>query len=131
MAKKGEQNLFNNENADTVAVSTERLELLGCVFDVVEGTNDVVVTDFYAIPGFFQTSLQQVMNPGGRPRNAKLAIESIDGQFVPSYASKDIVMNAMRRSWAKARHVELLFCDDECKGWVKALVPPTTADDGA
>jgi hypothetical protein len=122
---KGDKALFNDDESVTVAVSTERLDLLGCVFDVEGGTNDVVVTDFYAVPGYFQSALAPVAYRGGSTL-VKLAVESINGQFVPSYASKDMVLNAMRRSWSKERRVEILLCDDECKAWVQALVTPPT-----
>ena len=130
--KKAAQ-LFEDDEAETVAVSTERLELLGCVFDVAEGTSaDVIVTDFYAVPGFFQSSLMPLTGPGGR-RMVRLAVESINGQFVPSYASKDMVLNAMKRSWSKERRVDVVFCDDELKAWLHdmATAPPSSAPTAA
>jgi len=130
-ARKGNAGELDDADAETVAVSTERLELLGCVFDIAENTaSDVIVSDFYAVPGFFQTSLVPLTGKRGK-RMIKLAIESINGQFVPSYASKDIVMSAIRRSWRNEQRVELTFCDDELKGLVHSLVSPastTTAE---
>ncbi|CAB9516018.1 expressed unknown protein [Seminavis robusta] len=127
--QKDEKNLFNDEDSETVAVSTERLELLGCVFDVAEGTNDIVVTDFYAVSGYFQNTLSPVARRDGSSQIVKLAVESIDGQFVPTYASKDMVLNAIKRSWSKERRVEVLFSDDACKQWVHSLMAtPETSD---
>jgi len=120
-SRKAEAMQFEDEEAETTAVSIERLELLGCVFDVAEGTAaDVIVTDFYAVPGFFQTTMMPLTGPSGH-RMKKLAVESIDGQFVPSYASKDMVLNAMKRSWSKEKKVEVLFCDDELKTWLHEM----------
>ena len=114
---------FEDTEAETVAIATDRLELLGCVFDVAEGTAaDVIVTDFYAVPGFFQSSLAPLTGTGGK--QIRLAVESINGQFVPSYASTDMVSNAMKRSWNKERRVEIVFSDDELKAWVHAMVNP-------
>lgn len=121
---KKEAHQFEDDEAETVAVAIERLELLGCVFDVAEGSAaDVIVTDFYAVPGFFQSTLMPVTGPAGN-RMIRLAVESINGEFVPSYASKDMVSNAMKRSWSKERRVEVLFCDDELKAWVHGMVTP-------
>jgi hypothetical protein len=110
---------FNDDEAETVCVSTERLELLGCVFDSEERNSDVIVSDFYAVPGFFQSKLLHRTSRGGHIR---LAIDSINGQFVPTYASKDMVLNAMKRSWSKEKRVDILFCDDELKAWVHDML---------
>ena len=112
---------FNDEDATTIAVSFERLELLGCVFDAADRSTDVIVSDFYAVAGFFQTKWSALVSRGG----LKLAIESVDGQFVPTYASKDMVVNAMKRTWSKDRRIEVLFCDDELKAWVHSLEDST------
>ena len=119
---------FEDTEAETVAIATDRLDLLGCVFDVAEGTAaDVIVTDFYAVPGFFQSSLIPLTGPGGK-HMIRLAVESINGQFVPSYASTDMVANALKRSWNSEKRVEVLFCDDELKAWLHAMVTPSAPD---
>mmetsp|Transcript_42112 Transcript_42112/g.63581 ORF Transcript_42112/g.63581 Transcript_42112/m.63581 type:complete len:90 (-) Transcript_42112:909-1178(-) len=49
------------------------------------------------------------------------AIESIDGQVVPSYTSASMVSQVIEKKWSDSGRVEILFCDDEGREWVRKL----------
>mmetsp|Transcript_16517 Transcript_16517/g.27992 ORF Transcript_16517/g.27992 Transcript_16517/m.27992 type:complete len:292 (-) Transcript_16517:95-970(-) len=108
---------FSIEAATTHCVTADSFDQLGCV---VEGRNktEVVVTDLVAVPGPFQKAMRLQPN---FEENSELSFEEINGQFVPSYATPSIVMNAMKRSWASNQTLEIWFCDDERKHWVHNL----------
>ena len=50
-----------------------------------------------------------------------MSIESIDGQVIPSYANSDMVLNVMQQSWKKNMKLEIVFCDDKHKNWLRSL----------
>jgi hypothetical protein len=115
---------FSDDEAETVCVTADRPEDLGCVLDVAN-TNDIVATNFCAVPGPFQRALDKYKDADTRQMH--VSIESLNGQFVPSYASKDMVKNALARSWKNEKRVEIWLCDDERKAWVHSQL--RTADD--
>lgn len=108
---------FSIESAETQCVTAERFEQIGCVFES-QSSSEIILTDLFAVPGSYQLAMKPYTDNNGR---LELSIESINGQFVPTYASKDIVLNAMKRSWASDGRVEVLFCDDKRKEWMKEL----------
>lgn len=108
---------FSVNAAETHCIAADSYDQLGSVVEGRNGT-EVVVTDLFAVPGPFQKAMRPFLDVGGK---VCLTIEEINGQFVPSYATPSIVMNAMKRSWAGNKKLELLFCDDERKRWVHNL----------
>lgn len=108
---------FSIEDAETICITADTFEQIGCVLASKKNL-DIVVSDLFAVPGPVQLAMRPYMNRNG---TLNLAVESINGQFVPSYASTSIVMNAMKRSWSTDDTVEVVFCDDERKVWVHKL----------
>lgn len=109
---------FAVDEAETICVTCDAFEQIGCVFQSQRNL-DITVSDLFAVPGPFQIAMRHHID---RDTMTELAIESINGQFVPSYASTSIVMNAMSRSWSTDKAVEIVFCDDELKDWVHKLM---------
>ena len=114
---------FNLESAETTCVTSESYQQLGCKLEMKNGVN-VIVEDFIAVPGPFQDTLKQYLD--AETNGLHLAIESINGQFVPAYASAQMVKSAMERSWKSDSRVELVLCDDERRDWVFALTDDRT-----
>lgn len=117
---------FSDDEADTICVTANNYAELGCIFDVAN-TSDIVVTNFCAVPGAFQSSLGKYEDAA--TGQIHLSIESLNGQFVPSYASKDMVKNGLARSWKNDKRVEIWLCDDDRKAWVHSQLG-TSVDDG-
>lgn len=105
---------LKDDDATTICVTADSLEGLGCIFDLTNRT-DVVVSDFEEVPGVFQQKVVSIRNEIG---DCSYSIEAIDDQFVPSYATKNIVHNAISRSWNHQGTVKLSLCDDELKDWL-------------
>jgi hypothetical protein len=91
---------------------------------------DIVVSDFQSVPGVFQRALTRYSkdghhhadsNNGSRLVPMSMSVDSINGQFVPSYATKEMVKSAIARSWKSEQRVEIWLCDDERKQWVHSL----------
>ena len=101
-----------DDQADTICVAAESRQLIGCVFGKTE-YGDVVVTDFVGVPGIFQRTFATCVRS-----TMPLSIESVGGEFVPSYASVDMVQNALKRRWKSEKALEMVLCDDELKEWV-------------
>jgi len=108
---------FSAESAETICVTADSFEQIGCVFES-SWNLDIILSDLFAVPGPVQLGMKKHIEKNG---TIELAIESINGQFVPSYATESIVMNAMKRGWHSEGKVELVFCDDERKEWVHSL----------
>mmetsp|Transcript_2334 Transcript_2334/g.3420 ORF Transcript_2334/g.3420 Transcript_2334/m.3420 type:complete len:597 (-) Transcript_2334:1647-3437(-) len=109
---------FELDTADTICVMSESFEQLGCIFGSDRFEVNMLVTDLFAVPGCIQEEMKPYRDLNG---NINFCIESINGQFVPSYASPSIVLNALRRSWSADGRMEILFSDDERKIWTKGL----------
>lgn len=105
---------LSDSEAETICVTADSQDRLGLLLDEVNKT-DVVVTDFDAVPGVFQRAMRSCKGENG---GIRLSVESINGQFVPSYATVEMVRNAMNRSWKTNESTELLLCDDELKKWL-------------
>ena len=108
---------FSVEDAETICITADSYEQIGAVFQSKRNL-DITVSDLFAVPGPLQMAMQPHLDNNGM---LELAVESVNGQFVPSYASTGIVMNAMNRSWSTNEKVEIVFCDDERKEWVHKL----------
>jgi hypothetical protein len=106
------------ESAETTCVTAEAYEQLGLVLDI-QGFSDIVVKDLEAVPGPFQQLT--IGFKDSATKQVHLSIESVNGEFVPSFANTQMVKSAMDRSWKSENRVEVLFCDDERKQWVHSL----------
>jgi hypothetical protein len=109
---------FTVDNADTICVIANSFGQLGCVFEGKKRNREIVLTDLFAVAGPFQLAMNKFKDENGK---IHLSVEAINGQFVPSYATIDIVKNAMRRSWSNDGMVVIDFCDDERKEFVHNL----------
>lgn len=103
-------------DADTFSVTFDEPNYMGCFFDITE-EGDIVITDFNSVPGLFHRKLSRYADAGGK---FHLAFDSINGHFVPSYATKNMVMSALKRSWNNDKRVEVVLCDDERKEYVQS-----------
>ena len=119
---------FGLEAADTICVTAESWEQLGCVVEM-RNVADVVVTDLKAVPGPFQGAMNTLKDP--ETHQLHLSVESVNGQFVPGYATTKMVMGAVERSWKSENRVEILLCDDERKNWVQALTSSELSHDNS
>jgi hypothetical protein len=50
-----------------------------------------------------------------------ISIEAVDGQLIPSYASSEVVLNAMQQSWMRKERLELILCDNLLKRRLQTL----------
>ena len=109
---------FNVETADTICVAASSFGQLGCVFETKNFGREVIVTDLFAVAGPFQIGMEKFKDENGK---VHVSFEAVNGQFVPSYASTDMVKNAMKRSWSNDGKVAITFCDDKRKEYVQNL----------
>ena len=101
-----------DDQVDTICVAAESRQLIGSVFGKTE-YGDVIVTDFLGVPGIFQRTFAACTRS-----TLPLSIESVGGEIVPSYASVEMVRNALKRKWNSEKALEMVLCDDELKDWV-------------
>mmetsp|Transcript_9313 Transcript_9313/g.25755 ORF Transcript_9313/g.25755 Transcript_9313/m.25755 type:complete len:1397 (-) Transcript_9313:48-4238(-) len=109
---------FSDFEAETICVTCSSQSQLGCILDSLDN-GDIVISDFSSVPGILHSALSKYEDNDGKYH---VAIDSINGQFVPSYATKDMVMNALKRSWNNDRKVEIILCDDGRKEFVNNLI---------
>jgi hypothetical protein len=112
----GQSEILTDSEADTFCVTSDEQEQIGCILEQVNRT-DIVVTDFLAVAGVLQRSLAHCKDTTGE---ICLTIEAINGQFVPSYASAEMVNNALVRSWKSDASIDLLLSDETLKNWLFA-----------
>jgi hypothetical protein len=112
------QTEFTLNSAETICVTADLFDQIGCMFDLRD-IADVVVSDLEAVTGPFQSMMAEFQDR--ETGHLHLSIDSVNGQFVPGYATTQMVKSAMERSWKSENRVELLFCDDEKKKWVHSL----------
>jgi hypothetical protein len=110
---------ISDSEVETICVTAESYKRLGIKLDNINRL-DVVVSDFQAVPGVFQRSMYGCLAPNG---NICLAVEAINGQFVPSYTTAEMVRNALSRSWKGGESIELVLCDNELKRWLSGQMP--------
>ena len=116
---RSQDNQFTMDSAETICVTAEAYEQVGAILDMRTNHSEIVVTDFEAVPGPFHSIMKKYADrQTGRHH---FSIESVNGQFVPGYATTKMVSSAMDRSWKSDNSVELLFCDDERKQWTHSL----------
>lgn len=108
---------LRDENADTICVTSESQEHIGCLFDQTEGY-DIIVRDFFGVAGSFQHAFLSSLGP--KPY-FPLTMVSLNGQFVPTYASPDMIRSALSRCWKQDGEVEVILCNDELQEMVQGL----------
>lgn len=108
--------VFHDSEADTICVTAECFDQLGITLDESSsgGSGSIVVGSFLSVPGPFQRSLPAT----AKHPQYQLALESIDKRVLPSYATPQLVKNALNRSWKTERPTQLLLCDDTMKEWL-------------
>lgn len=108
---------IRDDEAETMCVTVDTRGQLGCILEQ-KRNRDIQVTDFEAVKGVFQMALAKYQDESGK---ISLSIDSLNGQFVPSYATKEMVKNAITRSWKSERRVEMWLCDDRQKRWIHQI----------
>jgi len=104
------------ENSDTISVSAESFEQLGLELEV-KAYCDIVVKDLRAITGPLQLATLRLRDPATDTFN-HLSVDSINGEFVPSFATPNLVKSAMERSWKSEKRVEVTYCDNDMKKFI-------------
>jgi hypothetical protein len=107
------------ETSETTCVTAENFDQLGLELEVKE-YHDIVVRDFSAIEGPFQVSTERLRDPETEGYN-HLSIDSVNGEFVPSFATTQMVKSAMERSWKSDGRVEVIYCDNDRKNFISNL----------
>lgn len=110
--------LITMENSETVCVTAETYDHLGLALEIAP-YSEIVVKDLEAVPGLFQSLTNGLKD--SQTKLLHLSIESVNGEFVPPFATTQMVKSAMDRSWKSENRVEILFCDDERKNWIHTL----------
>ncbi len=103
---------IGSDDIKIFSVTTLGPNELGCSMNKV-GTNPsrYVVQAFRAVSGQFSKIVTETIQPNELKR---FSFYSINGELLPSYASCDMVKNAMKRGW-KSGKLELVFCDEQIK----------------
>lgn len=104
------------ETSETICVSAEYYDQLGLDLET-KGYGDIIVKDLHAIVGPVQLCTQRLRDPKTDTYN-HLSVDSINGEFVPSYATPSLVKSAMERSWKSEKRVEVTYCDNDMKKFV-------------
>lgn len=111
------QESISMERSETICVSADFYEQLGLDLEL-KANSDVIVKDLRAVEGPFQLSTKSLCQNNTYDH---LAIESINSEFVPSYATPNIVKSAMERSWRSEKRVDITYCDTDTKNFVLSL----------
>lgn len=104
------------ETSDTICVSAEIYEQLGLELDI-KAYSDIIVKDLKAIVGPLQLATQRLRDPQ-TDTYSHLSMDSINGEFVPSFATPNLVKGAMERSWKSEKRVEVTYCDNDKKNFI-------------
>lgn len=110
---------FDIDSMKTLSVVIYSPEQLGVTIGHGSDSSHFVVKKFHAVSGKFQKELLETIVELSRLQD--LSIYSINGEVVPSYASCDMVMSAMKRSWKNKEKVDLVLYDHELKEKVNSL----------
>jgi len=107
------------ETSETICVAADFFEQLGLDLEL-KAYSDIVVKDLQAIAGPFQLSTQRLRDPQNDTYN-HLSVDSINGEFVPSFATPNLVKSAMERSWKSEKRVVVTYCDNDMKKFISSL----------
>ena len=105
---------FNVESSETKNMSVIAISPHQLGFDVGQGAKDnhLVVKKFLPVKGSLQVKIEDMFGSGA---TTGLSFYSINGEKIPSYANCEIVLNAMKRAWAKNAELELVLCNEAIK----------------
>lgn len=103
-------------NSGTICVSAEAYEQFGIKL-IPHRNFEVVVKDLLAVAGPFQILTNTFADK--ETGMIHLSIDSVNGEFVPSFANPKMVRSGMERAWKNDSRVEVVFCDDERRVWVQ------------
>ena len=111
---------FDVESCDTKNMSVIATSKHQLGFQVGPGTNEnhFIVRNFRPVRGSLQLKIEELL---GSNAATGLSFHSINGEKIPSYANCDIVMNALKRAWAKSDHLELVLCNEAIKQNISKL----------
>ena len=104
------------ETSETLCVSAESYEQLGLELEL-KAYCDIIVKDLRAITGPLQVETLRLRDPVTDTFN-HLSVDSINGEFVPSFATPNLVKSAMERSWKSEKRVEVTYCDNDMKKFI-------------
>jgi hypothetical protein len=107
------------DSAETTCVSAECYEQLGLDLEI-KSYCDVIVKDLQAIDGPLQLATQRLRDPQ-TDTYSHLSVDAINGEFVPSFATPNLVKSAMERSWKSENRVQVTYCDDDKKTFILNL----------
>mmetsp|Transcript_32274 Transcript_32274/g.37632 ORF Transcript_32274/g.37632 Transcript_32274/m.37632 type:complete len:1352 (+) Transcript_32274:164-4219(+) len=110
---------FDMESIKTVSIVANSPQQLGCVIGQGKKTRHFILKKFNAVSGAFHEAMLKNLDESLMFKD--LSFFSIDEEPVPSYASCDMVMNAMKRSWKNKKKIEIILCDHELKERVAKL----------
>jgi len=107
------------ESSETTCVSAECYEQLGLDLEL-KAYSDIIVKDLRAVTGPLQLATQRLRDPQ-TDTYCHLSIDSINSEFVPSFATPNLVKSAMERSWKSENRVEVTYCDNDKKKFILNL----------
>jgi len=107
------------DKSETTCVSAEFYEQLGLKLEL-KAYNDITAKDLQGIVGPLQLSTQRIRDPRD-DTYTHLSVDSINGEFVPSFATPSLVKSAMERSWKSEKRVEVVYCDNDMKKFILNL----------
>lgn len=109
---------FKLETAKTINVAVDSFLDLGCRFEEGATPGDITVSAFFAVQGKFQKAMT---SPDDHANDyIGMSVESVNGQIVPSFATPNMITNAIRKSWANNGKIEFLFCDVKRRKWLSS-----------
>ncbi|GAX24737.1 hypothetical protein FisN_4Hh295 [Fistulifera solaris] len=113
-ASFGETHLLRDDEAETICITAESSDRIGCLFDQAD-SGDIMVRDFHGVPGLFHRYFVSCIE---NDLQLPLSIESLNDELVPSYATVDIVRSALKRGWNSDSSVTMQLCNDRVKDWL-------------
>jgi hypothetical protein len=116
----GPEREITMETSETTCVAAENYLQLGLELEQKE-YNDIIVKDLAAIAGPFQISTSMLLD-AETDSYSHLSVDSINGEFVPSFATAQLVKSALERSWKSEGRVEIVYCDNDRKKFVWNLL---------
>jgi len=105
-------------NATKIAVTVRDAGDMGIEFCTGKVEGDVLVKSFFAVKGPIQ---RQLLQASQSPHWSPVAVETIDGHAVPTFANTDMVLRAIQQSWEKSGRVEISLCDVKRKALLRSF----------
>eukprot|EP00986_Skeletonema_menzelii_P005010 scaffold1749_cov148-Skeletonema_menzelii.AAC.18 len=95
------------ESAQTFSIAASDYSQLGLTFTTGYNGTDVVVKNISGVEGPFQRRVKEAAL-----QLVGCKLEAINGEFIPTYVTSQLVVNAMCRQWSANNQLELTFCDE-------------------